>query len=59
MAPKNFKTTSPIDGEKFPKMKYCSSHRTRALVNWINCRLGGYCGKEGRWYEPLVSNSKE
>jgi len=32
--------------------KLCSSHRTGMLTTWIGCRMGGYCGAEGRWFTP-------
>jgi hypothetical protein len=47
-APKN-RIVSPVNGETFHITQYCEQHRA---FGWLQCRIIGVCGKEGRWWGP-------
>lgn len=52
LAPQNM-TTSPVDGSQQAKiLALCESHRTGICVDWLGCRVSGFCGAEGRWFQP-------
>lgn len=41
-------TTWPVDK--------CEYHRKGFGVGWLDCRINGYCGAEGRWFQPKEAN---
>ena len=47
--PNNGKNAS---GFNSPTFVYCASQRGGPMTSWLFCRLAGFCGACGRWFEP-------
>lgn len=46
----------PVTGEQTTRpIETCKDHRTGWGVDWLGCRINGYCGAGGRWFKPKTN----
>ena len=55
-SPRRRYTVDRVTGERRFIFDYCSVLR---IGGWLQARLSGDCGEEGRWFEPKDENNEE